>query len=148
VFKKIILCADGSECSKHAAEAAAKLAKQFHSEVVLTNIAPEPPVVSVGPVPIPPELCNEADVRIKNDQYVQKLILDSAKLSLEGAGITPRTMPLAGRPVDEIVDLAEREEADLIILGSRGLGGFRRLLLGSVSDGVLHHAHCPVLIVR
>jgi nucleotide-binding universal stress UspA family protein len=53
-----------------------------------------------------------------------------------------------GHPVDTILHVAKDRGADLIVLGSRGLGGFKRLLLGSVSNGVLHHAPCPVLIVR
>ena len=53
-----------------------------------------------------------------------------------------------GHPVDRIVSVAKDEKSDLIVMGSRGLGGWNSYLLGSVSDGVLHHAHCPVLIVR
>ena len=53
-----------------------------------------------------------------------------------------------GHPIDRIVAVAQDIQADLIVLGSRGLGGWNSYLLGSVSDGVLHHAHCPVLIVR
>ena len=48
----------------------------------------------------------------------------------------------------EIVALAEEIQADLIVMGSRGLGGLRRALMGSVSDSVVRHAHCPVLVVR
>jgi nucleotide-binding universal stress UspA family protein len=48
----------------------------------------------------------------------------------------------------EIVGLAEELQADLIVMGSRGLGGVRRALMGSVSDSVVRHAHCPVTIVR
>ena len=48
----------------------------------------------------------------------------------------------------EIVALAEELGADLIVMGSRGLGGVRRALMGSVSDSVVRHAHCPVLVVR
>jgi nucleotide-binding universal stress UspA family protein len=48
----------------------------------------------------------------------------------------------------EIVALAEELQADLIVMGSRGLGGVRRALMGSVSDSVVRHAHCPVLVVR
>ena len=48
----------------------------------------------------------------------------------------------------EIVALAEELQADLIVIGSRGLGGVRRALMGSVSDSVVRHAHCPVLVVR
>ena len=53
-----------------------------------------------------------------------------------------------GAPDREIVDLAEEIGAGLIVMGSRGLGGIRRALMGSVSDSVVRHAHCPVLVVR
>jgi len=53
-----------------------------------------------------------------------------------------------GVPDEEIVVLAEELGADLVVLGSRGLGGMRRTLIGSVSDSVVRHAHCPVLVVR
>jgi nucleotide-binding universal stress UspA family protein len=53
-----------------------------------------------------------------------------------------------GRPDAGFVWLAEELDAGLVVVGSRGLGGIRRALLGSVSDSVLRHAHCPVLVVR
>jgi nucleotide-binding universal stress UspA family protein len=53
-----------------------------------------------------------------------------------------------GPAVDEILDLAEEVGADLIVIGSRGLGAISRALLGSVSESVVKHAHCPVLVVR
>jgi nucleotide-binding universal stress UspA family protein len=53
-----------------------------------------------------------------------------------------------GRPDVEIVELTEDLGAGLIVVGSRGLGGLRRTLMGSVSDSVVRHAHCPVLVVR
>jgi nucleotide-binding universal stress UspA family protein len=53
-----------------------------------------------------------------------------------------------GRVSPEIVGLAEEIGAGLIVLGSRGLGGIRRALMGSVSDSVVRHAHCPVMVVR
>ena len=61
---------------------------------------------------------------------------------MEGSHLT------AGRPEAEIVTLAEQIGAGLIVMGSRGVGGIRRALMGSVSDSVLRHAHCPVLMVR
>jgi len=61
---------------------------------------------------------------------------------VEGSHLT------AGRPEAEIVTLAEEIGAGLIVMGSRGVGGIRRALMGSVSDSVLQHAHCPVLVVR
>jgi nucleotide-binding universal stress UspA family protein len=53
-----------------------------------------------------------------------------------------------GRPDEKIVKLSEELKAGLIVVGSRGLSGVRRALLGSVSDSVVRHAHCPVLVVR
>ena len=53
-----------------------------------------------------------------------------------------------GHPAETLVAFAEKRQADLIVVGSRGQGGFQRLLLGSVSTSVLHHAHCSILVVR
>jgi nucleotide-binding universal stress UspA family protein len=53
-----------------------------------------------------------------------------------------------GRPDKEIVALSEEIGAELIVMGSRGQGGIRRALMGSVSESVVRHAHCPVLVVR
>ena len=55
---------------------------------------------------------------------------------------------LLDNPAAEIVRLGEDMDAGLIVVGSRGLGGVRRALMGSVSDSVVRHAHCPVLVVR
>ena len=54
----------------------------------------------------------------------------------------------AGRPDEEIIALAEEIGAGIVVVGSRGLGGVRRALMGSVSDSVVRHAHCPVMVVR
>ena len=53
-----------------------------------------------------------------------------------------------GSPAAEVVGLAEELGVGLVVVGSRGLGGIRRALIGSVSDSVVRHAHCPVLVVR
>ena len=75
--------------------------------------------------------------------------LDERARSLRDEGVEVGDTHLAiGDPDKEIVRFAEDERADLIVLGSRGLGRLRRALLGSVSDSVVRHAHCPVLVVR
>ena len=77
--------------------------------------------------------------------------VDRALTKLES--ITDKTLKISGdviegQPRQVIVEEADRWQADLIVMGSRGLGAWNRLLLGSVSSGVVHHAHCSVEIVR
>jgi len=69
------------------------------------------------------------------------------KVREEGGTVT-RTHLRMGKAAAEIVELAEELGAGLVVVGSRGLGGIRRALMGSVSDSVVRHAHCPVLVVR
>ncbi len=77
-------------------------------------------------------------------------ILDEQVRKIENAGgtVAEANLKMEGRPDWEIVRLSEEIGAGLIVMGSRGLGGLRRALLGSVSDSVVRHAHCPVLVVR
>ena len=69
------------------------------------------------------------------------------KVKKEGVSVAEAHL-VRGRPDREVVHLSEEIGAGLIIMGSRGLGGIRRALMGSVSDSVVRHAHCPVMIVR
>jgi nucleotide-binding universal stress UspA family protein len=75
-----------------------------------------------------------------------QLFLDSSANRLQRSGYSTRTRVLIGTPVESILDEARGQAADLILMGSRGRHGVRRLVLGSVSHAVLHHAPCPVLV--
>lgn len=74
--------------------------------------------------------------------------LDQVAGELAARGITARTRLAMGEPADVVVDVAEEEKAELIILGTRGLNLAKRIVMGSVSSSVLHHAPCSVLVVR
>ena len=74
--------------------------------------------------------------------------LDAAAATARAAGIEPDTELLEGAPADQVCELAERCGATLVVMGSHGWGPVHRLLFGSVSAAVLHHAPCPVLVVR
>ena len=74
--------------------------------------------------------------------------LDAAVATARAAGLEPEALLAEGMPADEVCALATEREATLIVIGSHGWSGVRRLLFGSVSAAVLHHAPCPVLVVR
>jgi nucleotide-binding universal stress UspA family protein len=92
----------------------------------------------------------QGNVRLYEEgkQQAQQVLEEGVKSVEEAGGTVTQTYLREGRPDIEIVDLGEEVNADMIVLGSRGLGGARRALMGSVSDSVVRHAHCPVLVVR
>jgi nucleotide-binding universal stress UspA family protein len=145
MFGRILLCADGSDHARHAAAAAIAIAKRFDSEVVVIHAAAPPPS-AVFAIDIDPAL-NREDLYAAS-LGIQRHILCEVSQTLESAGVRFRLRDVTGQPVEEIINAAKTEKVDLIVVGSRGLGGFQRLMVGSVSDGVVHHAHCPVLVVR
>jgi len=81
------------------------------------------------------------------EQHVENAKATLQKFALE-AEITISKITCVGSPESQIVEQAEKLGADLIVMGSHGYNGWERLLLGSVSDSVTHHAHCSVMIVR
>jgi nucleotide-binding universal stress UspA family protein len=134
---KILLATDGSKDADLALSTAVDIANSTNSELHIVTAAPGRPDPAY----------EEALEAVKKDAQD---ILDEQLRKVEEAG---GTVAGAHLRVDErkdmaIVHLADEFGAGLIVMGSRGLGGLRRALMGSVSDSVVRHAHCPVMVVR
>lgn len=146
---KVILATDGTKQSEAAIEITRKLNLQGGDEIhiicVMDMALPLSIDVYTGYIPSTEEIektVKENSTRILNET-VEKL-----QTILRGRNIKIYTELLHGSPESRIVEKAEEINADLIILGSHGYNRWERLLLGSVSDSVIHHAPCSVLVVR
>jgi nucleotide-binding universal stress UspA family protein len=139
---KILLATDGSTGTELAAETASELAKRTGSELHVVYVVPEYPYV----------YASRGVARGEDENrygYEDRQTLDRCVEHIrEAGGTVARKHFGAGDAASEIVELAEELGVGLVILGNRGRGLFRRALMGSVSTGVLRHAHCSVLIVR
>jgi nucleotide-binding universal stress UspA family protein len=138
---KILLATDGSRQAELAARTAADLAQKTDSELHVVHVLASP-LATHDPSSFEPEVWARLKERERTtlEDVVGKIEASGGKV--EGSHHK------AGRPDAEIVALAEEIGAGLIVMGARGVGRIRRALTGSVSDSVLRHAHCPVLMVR
>jgi nucleotide-binding universal stress UspA family protein len=135
---KILLATDGSAEAQLAATTAADLHKSTNSELH---------VVYVGE--LMPTFLAQTELEPAEHEREAQQLLDEQVRKVEEAGGTVKEAHLRlGRADEEIVDLADSLDIGLIVMGSRGRGRIRRALMGSVSDSVVRHAHCPVTIVR
>jgi nucleotide-binding universal stress UspA family protein len=143
---RILLATDGSEEAELALKTAVDLAHSTKSELHVVTAAHEYYPASFE-APSTGRLLDETRRAIEWEAHE---VLDGQVKKIEEAGGTVAEAHLrkGGRRDQEIVRLGEEIGAGLIVMGSRGLGGLRRALMGSVSDSVVRHAHCPVLIVR
>jgi nucleotide-binding universal stress UspA family protein len=138
---KILLATDGSEEASVAARTAVDLAERMDSELHVVHVGVVAPVYH-------PERHGYL-ARYEELQEEAQRLLDEQVEKVKSAGGTVVEAHLRmGRADEEIVVLGEEIEAGLIVTGSRGLGGIRRALMGSVSESVVHHASCPALVVR
>ncbi|HEX6730691.1 MAG TPA: universal stress protein [Pyrinomonadaceae bacterium] len=145
---KILLAVDGSVCSDAALEALASRPWPPQSEIKVITAAEIPIPVGMEPWVVSPDYFEALDQSVRKAAQV---VLDSALAKLKT--IEDKTLKISseiiqGSPRQVIVDEAEQWGADLILMGSRGLGAWNRLLLGSVSSAVVNHAKCSVEIVR
>ncbi|WP_409342977.1 universal stress protein [Paenibacillus sp. MBLB4367] len=142
LYSKIVLAYDGSEASDKALDTAIKLAKLNHySKLDIIHVFNVPTYV-VGDVMFVPPIKNEEDYYGYSEQAITKI---QEKISdTDNTHIEVRQ----GSPAKTILAYAEEAKADLIVIGSRGLGSFGEFVLGSVSHNVVQHAKIPVLVIK
>lgn len=148
-MEKIVAGVDGSPSSLQAVALAADLANKYGAELVLVTVARE----------LTPAMTAELEGYLRQEhidvpvgelptEHAENVLTD-ARLQAEGKGACKISSRMSrGDPAEEIIGAAEREKADLIVVGNRGHGRLAGLLLGSVAQKVLAHASCPVLVVR
>ena len=139
----ILLATDGSEEAQLAATTAADLAQKTNSELHVLTVGPDYPLYE-----LPEHPAEFEDVVSENRREAKEMLEQQAKRIEQSGGTIKETYIREGRAAEEIVEVAEELGAGLIVMGSRGHGRLRRALMGSVSDAVVRHAHCPVTIVR
>ena len=138
----ILLATDGSAEAQLAARTAADLAQRTDSDLHVTTVGAGVPIsATTSPA-------HFEDVLRENRRQAQEVLEQQVKSIEESGGVVNERHLREGLAEEEIVELAEELGAGLIVLGSRGQGRLRRALMGSVSDAVVRHAHCPVTIVR
>ncbi len=138
-MKQIVIATDGSEGGRAAVEDGLELARSTGAAVTLLCVRFAPPPI-VGD-PIYKRALHEGLAKART-------VLEQAGAAAVETGVTYDTVILEGDPAREIVDLARARKADLIVVGSRGLGAVAGAMLGSVSNAVVHRADRPVLVTK
>jgi nucleotide-binding universal stress UspA family protein len=145
MFKAIVVGTDGSDTATQAVRQAVELASVVGAKIELVSAYE----------PVPAKRLREERRDAPEDLQWAISPREDVEATLEAAAEVARTAGLAvdvyarqGDPADAILDIAEEREADLIVVGNRGMTGAKRFLLGSVPNKVSHHAPCSVLIIR
>lgn len=149
-FEKVLVCVDGSESSMKAADYALMQAKQHGAQVIALNVIVSQLgyAYSTGTFGlVTPSTIN--DLLEKSRQEAQKWFDEISKNAVAN-GVNLRTEVVASPTsvVPAIVEYAENNKVDLIVVGTKGRSGFTKLLLGSVASGVVTYASCPVMVVK
>jgi nucleotide-binding universal stress UspA family protein len=146
----IVVGYDGTHPAELALARAAELAQAFGSRLIVVDVAPpEPPPTMPGAFGLTPYYyvyTDEQDVR--GDEELWRQHRARVKSFLAEPAVPHEFAGVVGEPVEEILDVADRGRADLIVVGTREPGFLERLLGGSVSQGVARRARCDVLVVH
>jgi nucleotide-binding universal stress UspA family protein len=139
MFKNILLAYDGSDCSNKALLCAANLAEQYGAELWLIHVFPHTS-----------DLLGYEDFEklFAKRKSAGQAVLDDALQRLDKSTFKIRTELLEGPEAESILQAAETSQADLIVIGTRGFGAVKGMLVGSVSRKVIHFAPCPVMVVH
>lgn len=173
MIERILVATDGSDSARHAEKTACELAVALGANLVIAHTVVERPseeevggmaevMHGIGPQPFAPlhmdnlveqvahatgseRIHTQADaVRALAERLLQRAVERAGEAGVANV----ETRQLDGDPAESIVEAARREQADLIVVGTRGIGGLRGRLMGSVSEQVMHHADVSTLIAR
>jgi nucleotide-binding universal stress UspA family protein len=136
-WKMIVLATDGSKYSAAAAERAIAFAKSYGGELKVLSV-----------VDVPSEFYADAPQAVEDLVRKAKGFVADVKNQAEAAGVSAETFVVEAEAYQAVNNLAQEQKANMIVLGSHGRTGLRRLLMGSVTEAVIGHASCPVLIVK
>ncbi|SMB87438.1 Nucleotide-binding universal stress protein, UspA family [Desulfonispora thiosulfatigenes DSM 11270] len=141
-MNKILLPIDNNGLQLCSFEMAKDLASKYGAEIVICNVQdPE----------IPFTLIEEEAIKENAkgyDNQVKNVVLDKAREMFEGLDLKITTLTAFGNPAAKVLDIAEKEECDFIIMCTHGMSATKRFLIGSVTNKVVHHSKVPVLVVR
>jgi nucleotide-binding universal stress UspA family protein len=140
--KSIVVGTDGSETASRALAEASDLAKATGAKLhIVSAYVPQSDTHLAADAP------KEAGWMVGPDVTVDS-VLEQAEGAMRAKGVEAESHSLRGDPADALLAIAEEHDADLIVVGNKGMTGAKRFLLGSVPNKVSHHAPCSVLIVR
>ena len=141
-MKTILVPVDFSDVTTKVVEAARKFAAAFEGRLVMLNVAePEPDFVGFEAGPPTVRVATARDFKVERQR------LDDIKARLVAGGCDVTALHIQGPIVEKILHEAGEQQADLIVMGSHGHGAFYDLLVGSVTQGVIKSAACPVVVV-
>ena len=135
---KILLAIDGSESASAAARTAVELSQKTGSELHVVHVETDVPV-ALAHMELDPDSISQA---------ARELLDEQVRRIEEGGGTVAQAHMRIGNEAEEIVTLSESLRAGLVVIGSRGQSIWKRAVMGSVSEDVVRHAHCPVMVVR
>jgi nucleotide-binding universal stress UspA family protein len=144
VIASIVVGSDGSDTAAVAVRAAAELAQSLGARLHVVSAYRPLSGVRVAGAGADPE---RAEWAVSPTIEVDAMLAEIGA-TVRTMGVQPECHARTGDPAEAIIDVAEEEQADLIVVGSKGMHSSRRFLLGSVPDNISHHAPCSVLIVR
>jgi nucleotide-binding universal stress UspA family protein len=144
LIKKILVAVDGSEPSKNALNQALKHSVKWNAELIIISVIP--PISSIVYMGQHEYIIQYKEAAIES----QNKVLNEARTEIQKQhpDIKFETRLEEGRPSDIIVDTAREEDVDLIVMGSRGMGGIKGWVLGSTSRSVVNSCTKPILIVK
>jgi nucleotide-binding universal stress UspA family protein len=143
IFKRVLVPIDGSNCSMEAGEFAIRLAKSYGMEILALHVIDETALASLS------RLARKGEEELREELHREgENYLNYLAEAAEREGVKFQKLIEEGTPHRAIVEAAEREGVDLILIGKVGRRGPRRILIGSVTERVIEAAKCPVLVMR